>query len=42
MAFVATGKCSAKVVCNGEYKKFEGVIFTILAFSILADWPETF
>jgi hypothetical protein len=40
MAFVATGKCSAKVICNGEYKKFEGVIFT-LPHLLLADWPET-
>jgi len=34
MAFVSTGKCSAKVTCNGEYEKLAGVNFTILVFSI--------
>jgi len=33
MAFVSTGKCSAKVTCNGEYEKL-GVNFTVLVFSI--------
>ena len=26
MAFVSTGKCSAKVICIEEYEIFEGVI----------------
>jgi hypothetical protein len=34
MTFVATGKRSAKDICNGEYKQIDGLIFTILAFSI--------
>jgi hypothetical protein len=33
MAFVSTGKYSAKVICNGEYEKL-GVNFTIVVFSI--------
>jgi hypothetical protein len=33
MAFISTGKCSGKVICNGEYEKLAGVNFTILVFS---------
>jgi hypothetical protein len=35
MAFVSTGKGSAKVIRRGEYKKFEGVKFTVLVFPYL-------